>query len=181
MPFGQSPLSLAASGLYGCVLVVCLAAAITARGSRQLPGHVWTWVLLALFFAALIPLRMLEVEEAVRDSLRAAMRAEGSYRERRDIQGPIVAAIILLSGAGALALLYRTARNVRGRRNFARVAALVAALAMLFLMTLRMVSLHAVDALLYGPVKLNWVIDLGASLTVLGAAGFYTRLVRRQH
>ena len=76
MPFGQSLLSLAASGLYGCVLVVCLAAAITARGSRQLPGHVWTWLLLALFFAALIPLRLLEVEEAVRDSLRAAMRAE---------------------------------------------------------------------------------------------------------
>lgn len=180
MPFGQSLLSLAASGLYGCVLVVCLAAAITARGSRQLSRHVWTWLLLALFFAALIPLRLLEVEEAVRDSLRAAMRAEGSYSERRDIQGPIVAAIILLTGAGALALLYRTTRNVRGRRNVARVAALVAALAMLFLMTLRMISLHAVDALLYGPVKLNWVIDLGASLTVLGAAMFYTRLVRRQ-
>lgn len=180
MPFGHSILNLAASGIYGCVLIMCLAAAITARGSRQLPGHVWTWLVLALFFAALVPLRLFEIEETVRDSLRAALRAEGNYRERRDIQGPIVAAIIMLVGAGALALLYRTTRNVRGRRNVARVAALVAALAMLVLITLRMISLHAIDALLYGPVKLNWVIDLGASLTVLGAAAYYTRLVRRQ-
>lgn len=180
MPFSQSILNLFASGLYGCVLFACLAAAVTARGSRQLPGHIRTWVLLALFFAALIPLRLLEVEEAVRDTLRAAMRAEGSYRERRDIQGPIVAAIILLAGCGSLALLYRTMRIVRGRRNVARVVALVAALTMLLLMALRMISLHAVDALLYGPVKLNWVVDLGTSLTVLGAAVYYVRLLRRQ-
>ncbi|MFN3863718.1 MAG: hypothetical protein ACK4RT_05480 [Erythrobacter sp.] len=180
MPFGQSILNLSASGLYGCVLLACLAAAITARGSRQLPGHIWTWVLLALFFTALIPLRLLEIEEAVRDALRAAMRAEGSYRERRDIQGPIVAAIILLAGCGSLALLYHTMHNVRGRRNVARVVALVAALSMLLLMVLRMISLHAVDALLYGPVKLNWVVDLGTSLTVLVAAVYYVRLLRRQ-
>lgn len=180
MPFNQSVLSLGASGLYGCVLIACLAAAVTARRSRQMPGHVWTWLLLALFFAALVALRLLDVEETVRDSLRAAMRSEGSYRERRDLQGPIVAAIILLTGAGALALLYRTTRNLRGRRNVARVAALVAALAMLVLVTLRMISLHAIDALLYGPLKLNWLIDLGASLTVLGGAIYYMRLVSRQ-
>jgi hypothetical protein len=48
---------------------------------------------------------------------------------------------------------------------------------------LRVISLHAIDALLYGPIKLNWVIDLGTSLIVLSAAAYYTRytrLVRRQ-
>jgi hypothetical protein len=180
MPLGHSILNLAASGIYGCVVMMCLAAALTAHRSRQMPRHVWTWLLLALFFAALVALRLFEVEEAVRDSLRAAMRAEGSYDQRRDIQRPIVAAIIVLACASTLGLLYRTTRIVRGRRNVARVAALVAALAMLVLMTLRMISLHAIDALLYGPVKLNWVIDLGASLAVLGAAAYYTRLVRRQ-
>ncbi|MFY7744441.1 MAG: hypothetical protein ACOVQY_03395 [Erythrobacter sp.] len=31
---------------------------------------------------------------------------------------------------------------------------------------------------LYGPLKLNWVIDLGATLTVLVAAAYYVRIVR---
>jgi hypothetical protein len=43
---------------------------------------------------------------------------------------------------------------------------------------LRLASLHAVDALLYSPVKLNWVIDLGASLVVMLSAIGYIRLVR---
>jgi hypothetical protein len=48
---------------------------------------------------------------------------------------------------------------------------------MVMLLGLRIVSLHQIDVLLYGPAKLNWVIDIGASLTVLTAAGFYIRLV----
>jgi hypothetical protein len=180
MPLGHSLLSLAATGVYGCVLLMCLAAAWTASSSRQMPKHVWTWLLLALFFAVLVVLRLFEVEDAVRGSLRTAMRARGSYDQRRAIQGPIVAAIILLAGATALVLLNRIARKVRGQRNLALAAALGAAFAMLVLIALRVISLHVIDAFLYGPLKLNWVIDLGTSLIVLSAAAYYTRLVRRQ-
>lgn len=179
MPIGPSMLSLVASGLYASVVLACLAAAFTARGSRQLHGHVWTWLLLALFFALLVALRLLDIEEIVRNGLREAMRADGSYGARRGFQTPIVAAILAIAGTGGLVLLYRLSRNVKGRRNKARTVAMVAALAMLFLMTLRMISLHAVDALLYGPIKINWLVDLGSSLTVMLGALYYVKIVRR--
>jgi len=76
-------------------------------------------------------------------------------------------------------LLYRWGLGLRGRRNVARLAAVLAACAMLFLMALRAISLHPIDALLYGPLKLNWIVDLGASFLVLGSAIHYTRIVRR--
>jgi len=31
----------------------------------------------------------------------------------------------------------------------------------------------------HGPLKLNWIIDIGASVLVMGAAVTYIRLVRR--
>lgn len=181
MPIGPSILSTAASGLYACVAAACLAAAISARVLRQPPGHFWTWLLLALFFAALIALRLFDTEEMVRSSLREALRAEGSYRERRSFQKPIVALILAIAGIGGLLLMYRLSRNIRGRRNIARVVAMAAAIVMLLLMTLRMVSLHAVDALLYGPAKFNWLVDIGASFTVVLAGLYYARLIRRRY
>jgi hypothetical protein len=171
-------LSLAASGIYALVMLACIVAALTARQHRQPVSHWRTWSALALLFAVLIAVRIVGFEEWLRANLREAMRAEGYYRERRNIQAPIVAAIIGITGLFALGFLYRAKRQIAGRRNLARLAAIVAALAMMFLIALRMASLHMIDALLYGPVKLNWVIDLGASLTVIGAALYYRQLVR---
>jgi hypothetical protein len=179
MSAGPSLQSLAASGLYACVLLACFAAAVTAQRKQQLPGHFWTWFVLGIFFGGLVALRVVGLEETVRSGLRASLQTEGSYDERRSIQGPIVASLVMLSGVCGLFLLYRINRHLRGRRNFVRVAAIAAACAMLVLITLRVTSLHAIDALLYGPLKLNWVIDIGASLTVLFGAIFYIRLVLR--
>ena len=75
-------------------------------------------------------------------------------------------------------VLQRWARNLRGRRNVARLAGVLAAAAMVCLMALRIASLHMIDALLYGPSKLNWVIDIGVCLVVLVAAIYYVQLVR---
>ncbi|OBV11221.1 hypothetical protein I603_1629 [Erythrobacter dokdonensis DSW-74] len=126
----------------------------------------------------LIALRMLEVEEWLRSTLRASLRASGEYGQRRDLQAPLSAAIIALAGIGTLGLIYRKTRNLRGRRNVARLVSVIAALAIIFLIALRLASLHAMDALLYGPLKLNWVVDLGSSLVVMIAAIQYIRLVR---
>lgn len=178
MPPSPSMLSLAASAIYGLVLLACLAAAVTARRSRQLPGHWWTWAALALLFAVLMALRLGGVEEWLRATIRDSLRADGTYASRRALQAPVAAAILAIAGLGTFALLYRMTRRLAGRRNIARVVAIIAGLAMLFLIALRMASLHMIDALLYGPVKLNWVIDLGASLTVMAAAAYYIRLVR---
>jgi hypothetical protein len=51
---------------------------------------------------------------------------------------------------------------------------------MLFLVILRVISLHMIDRLLFGPLKLNWIGDIGASLVVLGAAIYYMKLVRER-
>ena len=179
MSTGPSMLSLVASSLYALVFLGCLVAAIAASRSRQAPGHRWMWLALALFFAGLAALRMLEIEDMVRDAMRQSMRDEGVYSERRSVQRPIVASLVVLVGAGGSLLLYRWGLGLRGRRNVARLAAVLAACAMLFLMALRLISLHAIDVLLYGPLKLNWIVDLGASFLVLGSAIHYTRIVRR--
>jgi len=179
MSTGPSMLSLLASSLYVLVFLGCLVAATAASRSRQAPGHLWTWLVLALFFASLAALRMLEIEDLVRDALRQSMRDEGVYSQRRSVQRPIVVTLVVLVGAGGSLLLYRWTLALRGRRNRARIAAVLAACAMLFLVALRLISLHPIDVLLYGPLKLNWIGDLGASLVVLGSAIYYLRVVRR--
>jgi len=173
-----SLLAVAASGFYLLVLLACTAAAIVAGQNRQQPSHTRWWLLLAVFFAVLIVLRMLAVEELVRDHIRDTLRASGSYRERRSIQGPIVVSILFIAAGAGSVLLYRWGRSLRGRRNVMVFAAILASLAMSFLIVLRLTSLHAIDALLYGALKLNWVVDLGSSLVVLLAALGYIRLVR---
>lgn len=174
-----SMLSLAASGLYGFVMLACMVAAVTARQYRQGAGHAWTWAALALLFALLMAVRLGGVEEWVRAALREGLRADGGYGDRRKFQAPVAAAILVVSSLGILAFLYRATRNLAGRRNMARLVAVLAALVMLFLIALRMASLHAIDALLYGAIKLNWVIDIGASVITIVAAIYYARLVRR--
>ncbi|MET4131809.1 preprotein translocase subunit SecG [Porphyrobacter sp. MBR-155] len=175
---GPSTFSLAASCLYGIVMLACLAAAATALRQRQVSGHLRTWLMLALFFGVLITLRLVNAEEWLRAILRDYLRISGHYGDRRSLQAPLVAAILTIAGAGAMFALQRWARNLRGRRNVARLTGVLAAAAMVCLMALRIASLHLTDALLYGPPKLNWVIDIGVSFVVLVAAIYYVQLVR---
>jgi hypothetical protein len=171
-------LSLIASGFYCLVVLACITASLTARSYRQAVGHWRTWFILAMLFVLLAGLRVVGAEEWLRATLREELVAGGQYSARRDLQAPLVVTIFVIAGAGSLALLYRATRDLRGRRNMAVLAGTFAALAMLSLIALRLASLHAVDALLYGPVKLNWVIDLGASLVVMLSAIRYIQLVR---
>ena len=54
-------------------------------------------------------------------------------------------------------------------------------LAFLPLYALRLVSLHDVDKVLYsgGILRPNWLLDIGLSLTVAGAAFAYRRAYRK--
>jgi hypothetical protein len=52
---------------------------------------------------------------------------------------------------------------------------------MLLLLALRIVSLNAVDAVLFGPLKVNWITDIGASVFVIAAALYYVRLLLARH
>lgn len=178
MSFAPSVLSLAAAGVYGFVMLACIVAGIAASRGRQMRRHVRAWLLIALLFAVFMALRLTAAEEMLRETVRASLRASGEYGERRNIQALIVSAMIAAAGIGMLGWIYKATRNLQGRRNLARLAANLAAVAMIFLLALRIASLHLIDTLLYGPLKLNWVIDIGSSMVVMAAAVYYTRLVR---
>ena len=78
----------------------------------------------------------------------------------------------------SLPLPYWVSKRIAGRRNIALAVAIGACGVMLATISMRTISLHAFDRLLYGALKLNWVGDIGASLVVLIVAASYNRIVR---
>jgi O-antigen ligase len=175
-----SILSLGAAALYIVILAVCLLAAATARRQRQPFAHRRTWVVVGLVFGALALMRVAGFEELVRELFRSELRLEGGYDQRRALQRPLAIAIIAIVSACFAWGLWAQWRASQGRRNMALFVAFAALATMVMLVGLRILSLHQIDVLLYGPAKLNWVIDTGASLAVLAAAVFYIRLVSRR-
>lgn len=171
-------LSLAAVAFYAVVALACMAACGTATTSAQPRWNRNVWLALAILFVVLIVLRGLGIEEWLRQYLRDLLRSGGNYEARRTLQGVIASLVLLVVAALAGWWLLRSARRMRGRRNMATVAALVAGGAMVFLVLLRLISLHMIDQALYGAFKLNWVVDIGSSVVVLIAAVAYVRLVR---
>lgn len=176
MAGGISALSLTAAVLYVGVALACMAACGVAASRRQPIWNRKVWLALALLFLLLFVLRGFALEEAIRTALRNELRTDGLYDGRRSVQGIIAAALILLFGAAGSFLFLRAVRSVRGRRNTATMAALAAGGAMIFLVLLRIVSLHMIDRALYA-FKFNWVIDIGTTMVVLGGAIYYIRLV----
>lgn len=176
---GQSVLGVSAAGIYVLVMLGCLAASIFASQSRAPASHVRKWAVIAILFAGLIAVRALNLEEIVRQDFRSWLRAEDIYQNRREIQRPLVAIVILIAAPLAFLLVYRLATRRYSHRELALTAAVLAAVAMLGVMVLRIISLHQIDMLLYGTFKLNWIADIGASFVVLGAAVIYIRLGKR--
>jgi len=176
MPITASPLSLMAAGLYGLVVIATGIGAGVAGRQRQKLWHRCSWLLLATLFILLSLSRMFEVEDLLRDYLREAFRSAGTYDNRREIQRPLVAIAIAAVGFGGFLWSYRIITTIKGRRDLAVTAALAGGFSMLFLSALRIISLHPIDALLYGPAKLNWLGDIGLSCVVAGAALYYTRV-----
>ena len=178
MPIGPSVLSLIAAACYCVVLVFILAAAKIGRQSGQQSWHIICWLGLAFLFAALVFLRVFDVENLLRAEFREILKIQGSYQDRREVQAVFaVTIIVIFSAAGALAV-FRLSRMLSGRRSFAVFLAALSGAGMLALILLRLVSHHAIDALLYGPLKLNWVADLGLTAAVGAAALYYLRIVR---
>jgi hypothetical protein len=175
-----SILSLSAAGLYTLVLGVCLFAATTAGRHRQPFAHIRTWVLIAVIFGVLALMRIGGTEEVLRTILRDELRIEGGYAARRAWQRPAVLALTVTFAGLFLWGLLQQYRAAHGRRNVALFAAFAAVGMLMFLMALRIVSLHQVDMLLYGPIKLNWIVDIGSSVSVMAAAVLYTRYVQRR-
>lgn len=180
MPDAQASLiSLTAAGAYFFALLACLTAAAIALRQRQQIWHMRIWVIIAALYLGFAVVRAYGLEEAFRDELRAGLRGTAAYSERGGVQRPLSAAVIGLAlGIGSVWLV-SLCRKVRGRRNLAVIIAGASAGGHFCLLALRLISLHQIDAVLYGPLKLNWILDVGATLTVLAAAFVYVRTVRQ--
>lgn len=172
--------SLGAAGLYIVVLLVCLMSAAIAGRQRQPAVHRRMWMLIAIAFGAFAIMRIYGFEEQLRDFLRSGLRTEGAYDNRRTIQRFVAFGVVAAVGGLFVWELVRQSRGLRGRSTIALFAAFAALAMMAMLIGLRIVSLHQIDALLYGPARLNWFIDIGATLTVLAAAAIYIRLLSRR-
>lgn len=180
--FGAYPstMSLAGAIIYLAVLAACLLAVGTSKRFHQQPWHGRYWAVIAVVFAMLALGRVLALEDVVRDALRDFFRSQDAYGSRRDFQRPLAIAMVCVCVLLASAFFFRIARSVRGRRNVAVLVAGASTAGLIGLLMLRLISLHQVDAILYsGPVRLNWLLDIGASVTVAGAAALYMRTVAR--
>lgn len=177
MFLGQPVLSIAAAGFYVLALSACVAAAGAVAVQKQPVVHLVQWILLALFFAVLLGSRLFDWEETLRMSLRASLYEADSYDARRDYQRPIVAVVLLLGAPVVFGLIYWVAQTSGQRRNLAVGIALFGGVMIAGVVVLRIISLHQVDALLYGPLKLNWFGDVGGTALVIAAAAYYVKLV----
>jgi hypothetical protein len=180
MMFSQpSALSLAAAGLYCAIAVACLSAALAAVRNGRPPAHLRAWSIVALLFLALAAMRVVGLEEWLRDALRDVLRERDAYDGRREMQRYLAAGMILLASVAMAAWVMWVRAAFRDHLDPAVMLAWCCVMAMFMLMILRLISLHYIDALLYGSLKLNWVVDIGASIGVLLAALVYRRQVKQ--
>ncbi|WP_428027505.1 hypothetical protein [Altererythrobacter sp.] len=174
-----SPLSLAAILFYLAVSASCLFAMVRARvqaGSVATPnGDAATWFVLTMLFILLALSRFYQFEDLVRLELREMLLLGDAYGERRIGQYPLALLALVVTG-GVLWRIWRSYRRRNaGVRSQSLLVARLAAVVMVGLVVLRVISLHLTDSVLFRGLHLNWAIDLGASAAVGIAAWKYAR------
>ncbi|MXO70366.1 hypothetical protein [Alteraurantiacibacter buctensis] len=170
-------LGLLATTLHVLIAVTAGFALRIALARKQQPWHGQIWLFLLVLFVLLALARYFNAEEMLRNHLRQTLWSNGIFDHRREYQRPVVAAVLVAAAAVGFLAWHPLAGGLPGRRNVAVALALAGGVGMLFLTGLRHVSLHAVDALLYGPAKLNIVFEGGIALLVGMAAVRYIRIV----
>ncbi len=133
------------SGVYLLSALLCVVAWVAAERRREeltAPGR-YVWLLLALGLAAIATLQLFDVQQLVADKGRGAARSEGLYVTRRDIQAAIIVIVVL--GLGVMVAY--GALVIRGKSYG---LSLVAAVSLGGFLTVRAISLHQIDSLLYG-------------------------------
>ena len=171
-------LSLGAAAVYVFVAMFAVAAAYASRRWNQERWHLLCWLCLAVLFFLLAASRVLDSENALRELLKEAFTSKAAYESRQDFQRPFVAAAFVIVCAAGCWWVYWLAQSIRRRRDLSVAAAVTGGLGMIFLIALRVISLHLIDKALYGPFKLNWVVDIGLSCLVIATAFFYVNILR---
>jgi hypothetical protein len=147
-------------------------------GKVATPDRRW-WLLIALAFAGYAVFGLSGAEYKLQAAMRGALMQDGDYSWRRDLQIPItIAAILLIAGAGAV-VIWRLQHVPRQYRYAPHGIAALAVMALSGVTILRLISLHAIDKLLFGPLKINWVIEFGAACLAITVALHHRRTVRQ--
>lgn len=174
-------ISIAGTAFYVLTALACLAAAASTKPSDNAADGYWVWILMAVCFSLLTVARLMQWEEVLHFGLKDALQSSGGYGDRRVWQALAVAAVVALGAAAAIWFGRTMIRAGRGSLTPTFASARLAMLSlagMIVLIILRVISFHPVDRLLYG-ARLNWALDPGLTLMVLGAAIWAIRRARQ--
>lgn len=171
-------LSLVGAAYYGVVFLACILGFRAARGAPN--WHLAVWGALVILFAALIVWRVLSLEDILRTELRDLLRGSHAYGQRRGLQLVLAGGLALIGAIAATVAIRMVRTLIRGRRDRFCFIALLSGGAMLGLVLLRLISWHATDLLLFGPLKLNWFLDLGLATSVAACALLYATRARKR-
>lgn len=163
----------------GAALLATRAFTATRRPDefQMLPQwHAQVWLFAAALFFLCAISRLLGIEEGLRMALRSELQAEQIYAGRREMQSVVASVIIVSMTLSVIFAGWRVQQSgVLARRSLSRevIWAAAACCMMILLIAIRMVSLHALDSLLYRGPRLNWLVDIGATGAVLILAWRY--------
>lgn len=150
---------------------------VFARPQRE--THLW--LAIAAVLLALAVFRLGNGEDLLRQDVRAWAAASNLYADRRMWQAPFAAAVFLGAALAGFLMMRRWQKSRVDKGQWALRIALLAVAAFLPLYAIRLISLHITDVLLYsGPVRLNWILELGICGAVLVCAIFYGESVKRR-
>lgn len=118
--------------------------------------------------------RFADFEDRIRAALRAQLDAASLLEDRYALQMPLVIVAIGIAIGGA-AILLRGMPSWRSRSDEqAAWLGKFALLALMVLLVVRIISLHATDRILFtpivGPVTSNWIFDIGFATMLFVAA-----------
>lgn len=172
-------LNLIGSIVYLATAALCLRAPSAAGKARGDHGHRAFWFGAAAFFCGLAAMRTFGAEDLFIDAMRSMLLQDGAYAMRRDVQsGAAAFGVLAFAAAGWLAWNFRD-----GARRSASIKAVRWATLGITIMTgtviLRLISFHAMDQLLHGPLHLNWFLDIGATVLTGWAAIRYVQAADR--
>lgn len=156
--------------LYGAAAVLCwrLLQAGDALAPALRTDERWVWRALLAALVALGVNKQLDLQSALTEMGRILADRQGWYAERQRVQLAFVAGMAIL-GLTLLAALTYLAWGAPAPT----LVAMAGAVGLLMFVLIRAASLHRVDQWLghsVGGLRLNWVLEMGALLVIMGGA-----------
>ena len=177
----MSLMSFAGLAVYAATFIAALSAARRSWLYGRPRAMQRRWLGVASGFVVLFVLRLVNAEDLARTAMRQWMRGHDLYDLRRLIQAPLAIIVLIATAATAYAIWHFWLRKPATREVWLQRIALLALGGFVPLFALRLVSLHAIDKLLYsGPLRLNWILDLGLCSVAALCALAFAQIVKRR-